>query len=353
MAEQGTDLQSRPYVAALVRSALASLPIGVVVYDERGEEVLRNGTASALTGDYQADAVLESVIDEVAQAAAHDEPRTVDVHGPRLRTFRLQAMPLPPGGCAVVVEDISEQQRLDRVKRDFVANVSHELRTPVGAIVLLSETLEKETDPESVALLQAHITEESRRAKRLVDALLVLSRVEVMAPPREHLVDLAATVRSAVGLVAPFAAESGITVEMNLPSLSPAVTGDEEALLSAVTNLVENAVKYSDRGSAVHVEVMLEPDASVLSVRDAGIGIPAKDLERIFERFYRVDRARSRSTGGAGLGLAIVKHVVESCGGEVAVQSREGEGTTFTVRLPEPSGPGDVAGPQVPGGVRP
>ncbi len=319
----------------LLRSALEVLPMGVVLRDRSGAEVLRNTAASRLTGDYQADALVRSAIDEVFTAAESGrwDPEIVEVHGPTTWIFSVWPQQLE-GGRAVFVEDMSERQRLDRIKRDFVANVSHELRTPVGAIVLLSETLQEESNPGAVALLQSHIAEEARRARRLVDSLLVLSRVEVLRPDTGTRVDLATVAADALAVVRPIAAESGIELELDLSSPAPVVAGDAESLVSAVANLLENAVKYSDGASPVTLQVSVRGAEACLSVVDSGIGIPAKDVDRIFERFYRVDRARSRGTGGAGLGLAIVRHVVENHGGRVGVESREGEGSTFTLTLP-------------------
>lgn len=329
-----TGGESAPH-AALIRSALEALPVGLVVEDRDGSQVFANAAATS-TGSYHGDALLRSALAEAFTAAAAGdwEPRTVELHGSGGRTYSVHAHALADDGRAVVVTDMSERQRLDQVKRDFVANVSHELRTPIGAMVLLSETLSGESDEQTLSLLHGHIAEEARRAKRLVDTLLALSKVEGMPSGAGTVVDLGEIVDDAVELVAPLAGAAGISVRVSRDAAAPQVCGDPESLLSAVINLLENAVKYSGSGTEVQISLNSTATEARLSVADRGIGIPARDLGRIFERFYRVDRARSRGTGGAGLGLAIVRHVAENCGGRVSVESREGEGSSFTLCLP-------------------
>jgi two-component system sensor histidine kinase SenX3 len=237
-------------------------------------------------------------------------------------------------GALGVTHDVTEQKRIDAVRRDFVANVSHELKTPLGALALLSDTLADETDPTVIQRLSGRLRDESLRVSRIVDELLALSRIEGDGSPMSSVVPLHAVVAEAVARVRPGADHRDVTIDVRPVEISAEIIGDRAQLTSALFNLLDNAVKYSEAGSSVRVEVDVTATAVVLSVRDHGIGIPTRDLERIFERFYRVDKARSRDTGGTGLGLSIVRHAVQNHGGEVSVVSREGEGSTFTITIP-------------------
>ncbi len=327
--------------------ALRSIHDGVVLFDDEGEIVFRNRPAAKFLGARHGEALVESTIEELAASAlAGDEvARNVELFGPPRRTLALTADPLDDGhrsiGALVVIEDITERQRVDAVRRDFVANISHELKTPVGGIGVLAETLIGEEDPEIVGRLANRIHHEAMRASRTIDDLLELSRIEageeaVRDPVPVHLVLAEAVERASTA-----AEQAGVTIDLVEPSHRLTLSGDRRQLVSAVFNLLDNAIKYSAAGSSVVVSAATNGPSVHLSVADRGIGIPRRDLERIFERFYRVDRARSRDTGGTGLGLAIVRHVASNHGGEVKVDSREGEGTTFTLVLP--AGPGPVA----------
>ena len=233
-----------------------------------------------------------------------------------------------------VVEDITERRRLEEMRRDFVANISHELRTPIGALSLLAETLSEEDDPDVVGRLAGRLHREALRLGRTVDDLLLLSRIEGGEVATEPLT-AAEIVAEAVDRTAVNARERQIEVKVDGDgSLGGHLVGNRVQLVSALANLIDNALTYSDPGSVVLVSAAEAAGHLELGVVDHGIGIPAQDLERIFERFYRVDRARSRRTGGTGLGLAIVRHVATNHGGEVRVTSREGEGSTFVLRLP-------------------
>jgi two-component system sensor histidine kinase SenX3 len=245
-------------------------------------------------------------------------------------------------GAIAVIDDVTERRRLEAVRRDFVANISHELKTPVGALSLLAETLLAEDDVEITRRLAERIVTESSRVGRTIEDLLELSRIESgEAPMRSH-VPVNLVVAEAVERIRPAAEQAGIDLVVREPNRRLAVLGDRRQLVSAVYNLLDNAVKYSEEGSTVDVFAATDGQNVSISVRDRGIGIPARDLERIFERFYRVDQARSRQTGGTGLGLAIVRHVAENHDGSVAVESRPGEGSVFTLRLPTASGPVSV-----------
>ena len=338
-AELDERLQAATAEAARLRAAIEALPHAVVVCDAGGDVVLRNRRSHDVEGSRHAGALLERAVEEVVAAGSGLRPvvKTLELHGPPPRTLEVTGTPMGrsdrPLGTVVLVDDVSELRRLEAVRRDFVANVSHELRTPVGAMGVLAEALAEESDPEVMRRLASRITGEAERAGRLIDGLLDLSRIEAGGAGEPGLLAVDAVVAAAVERVEPLAQQLGVELVSPVPA-GVEVSGDERQLVSAVVNLLENAVKYSDRGSAVVVETSAGAGSVDVVVRDRGIGIPNKDLERIFERFYRVDRARSRETGGTGLGLSIVRHVATNHGGEVLVESQEGLGSTFTLRLP-------------------
>jgi two-component system sensor histidine kinase SenX3 len=322
-----------------LRRALDALPLGVIVADGAGEVVFWNRQAQPLAAPRHVDALTSQAIAELLEAAraAGSQSRTLELHGPPARTLVLSADPLGEelaSGTVAVIQDVSERRHLDAVRRDFVANVSHELRTPVGALGVLAETLAGEDDPAVIRALANHMGAEAERAARIIEDLLDLSRIEASGIQRGAPVGVGAVLAAAGDLVSATASRRQVEVRLAEVPEDVVVAGDEVQLISAVRNLLDNAVKYSEAGSVVEAGAQREGDWVDLTVRDQGIGIPARDLERIFERFYRVDRARSRETGGTGLGLAIVRHVAVNHGGEILVDSREGEGATFTLRLP-------------------
>ena len=239
-----------------------------------------------------------------------------------------------PLGVVAVIDDVSERRRLESVRRDFVANVSHELKTPSGALGLLAETLLSETDRAVIARLASRIQTEAFRINGIIDELLDLSRIEAEESPPRELVLADVVLAEAVERARPASEETGVLIELGQPVPVVAIMGDRRQMVSAVHNLLENAVRYSDAGTTVEVSAHLSNEHVDLVVKDEGIGIPAAEVDRIFERFYRVDQGRSRHTGGTGLGLSIVRHVAHNHSGEVLVESHEGEGSTFTIRLP-------------------
>jgi two-component system, OmpR family, sensor histidine kinase SenX3 len=327
--------------------ALGAIANGVVIFDERGEIVYRNDPAASFLAARHSDALVEEAITSMASDALRGRgaERELELFGPPRRVLSVRATPLEhtsrPSGVLVVVEDTSERRRLENVRRDFVANISHELKTPVGALALLAETMLDEDDPDVTRRLAERLAAEAFRVGNTIDDLLELSRLEVATGLAADTVSVAQFVADAVERVRGAAEQRGIEIEVEEPPVRLTVVGDRRQLVSAVTNLVDNAVKYSEPGSAVAVRARTDGVWVDVTVRDHGMGIPRRDLERIFERFYRVDRARSRETGGTGLGLAIVRHVASNHRGEVRVESREGVGSTFTLRLP--AGPGPVA----------
>jgi two-component system sensor histidine kinase SenX3 len=223
---------------------------------------------------------------------------------------------------------------VEAIRRDFVANISHELKTPVGALSLLAETLMTEEDPVVTRRLAERMLSEAIRLANTIEDLLVLSRIESEEAPDRDVVAVHKIVSEAVNRIRPGAESMGIAIEVPPPDLRLGIQGDRRQIVSALYNLLDNAVKYSDPGSEIAVRVDTDGREVQIAVEDHGIGIPANAIERVFERFYRVDLARSRQTGGTGLGLSIVRHVMANHGGEVTVESRLGEGSTFVLHLP-------------------
>jgi two-component system sensor histidine kinase SenX3 len=248
---------------------------------------------------------------------------------------RVRVAPLSPTAALVLVEDLSEALRIDAVRRDFVANVSHELKTPVGALSLLAEAVQSASDdPEAVQRFSARMQVESHRLSNLITDLVDLSRLQSNDPLKHsELVEVDRLVAEAVDATKLIATAREIEVVVGDPTHA-AVLGDEAQLVMALRNLLTNAVAYSPAHTRVAIASRTDGTLVEISVTDQGIGIPDDEQSRIFERFYRVDPARSRVTGGTGLGLAIVKHVCANHGGECTVWSVQGEGSTFTLRLP-------------------
>lgn len=242
-----------------------------------------------------------------------------------------------PSGLIVVIHDVTQAMRYQELRREFVANVSHELRTPLTAIKGYIETLrdgaidDQLKRDEYLAIVERHATQ----LGNLVDDLLELSRLEHQSTiPRRSGVDLCALVRRVVDLLAPAIAGKQHHVELHLPQSSPPLVGNADYLERAIANLLDNAAKYTSAGGTISIVVRSDAMHAIIEVADNGIGIPADDIPRIFERFYRVDRSRSREMGGTGLGLSIVKHIVQVHGGAVSVTSTPGVGSRFCIQLP-------------------
>lgn len=321
-------------------AALDELRQGVLLLDAEGNEVFRNPAAERYREARHADAVVAVTLDSLVTRALAGErcERELELFSPPRSVVHLAAVPLgtveQPLGVAAFVADVSEMHRVESVRRDFVANVSHELKTPIGALEVLAETLVEEDDPAVTRPLAERMVKEAERLARIVDDLLDLSLIETQESPPRARVLLDTLVDDAVDLLRPAAMAGGINLQVHPGVTGALVACDRRQVVSAITNLIDNAVKYSEPGSPVTVSTALQGDAVEVSVRDAGIGIPSRDLERIFERFYRVDQARSRDTGGTGLGLSIVRHVARAHGGDITVESVEGQGSTFRFWLP-------------------
>jgi phosphate transport system regulatory protein PhoU len=237
----------------------------------------------------------------------------------------------PTRGLAVI-DSVAEERRIDAIRRDFVANVSHELKTPVGAMSLLAETLAGEQDLEDRARLTDMLQHEAKRVEDIIDDLLELTRLEESETAGDAL-DVDDIARRAVDNAKALADAYRVSIAVvGLPS-GLAINGDRRQIVRACTNLLDNAIRYSEAGQQITLTVEEIEDGVAITVKDEGVGIPRAELERVFERFYRVDRARSRETGGTGLGLAIVRHVAQNHGGRVLVESKPGEGSSFTLQL--------------------
>jgi two-component system sensor histidine kinase SenX3 len=361
-------------LGGVVGAALALLSLGAVVVSERSqrkvpespEPVVPPGVATVLSV-LRSSAVVMGPEDEVLQASApahvlgivRGERLVVDelltmvrsarrdgeirqqdleiVRGQLGATQYVSARVAPLGSqlVLVLVEDRTRERRVDAIRKDFVVNVSHELKTPIGALILLADAVsEASDDPEAVQRFSGRMRIEAARLSRLVKEIIELSRLQGDDPlENPGPVDVSAVVEQAVDRCRVDAEARDINLVVRAdPALE--VMGSEDQLAIAIGNLVENAVNYSPDGTRVAVAAHPIGDLVEITVSDQGVGIPSSELERIFERFYRVDRARSRETGGTGLGLSIVKHVASIHGGDVRVWSVEGQGSTFTVRLP-------------------
>jgi two-component system sensor histidine kinase SenX3 len=320
-----------------IQDAIHSLSVGVVIVDAKGVVTFRNKLAESVTGVIHSDVLVEEVVEQHLFASLNGETKrqVLDLFGPPRKVFSVSATPLLLGGAVAMIEDITERYLVDAVRTDFVANISHELKTPVGALAVLAEALSQEDDLDIIHRLSEKMVDEAIRVGRTIDDLLELSRIEFGGEAVKDEVDAEAIISESISRVSPLASTHAIKVEM-VDLLQPLkVVGDRRQLVSAIGNLVENAVKYSEVGSAVEVTARADGDWVEFTVKDFGLGIPSRDLDRVFERFYRVDRARSRDTGGTGLGLAIVRHVANNHGGDVSVTSIEGEGSTFALKIPK------------------
>lgn len=326
-----------------LQHAINELRSGLIVVDQEGDLIAQNSVAEQFVSARLASALVGSAALELLEAArgGHGGERLVTLTGPPSLVVQVTAQPLFSGerplGAVAVIEDRTETSRVDQVRRDFVANLSHELRTPVGAIALLADTLVGETDEAVRSRLIGRISQESDRVGYIIEDLLELSRVELGGTPRQDLIDVEVLLSEAAELARVHADQRDVKVHRLPVAQDLRVVGDRGQLLRAVSNLIENAIKYSEPDSLVEVAAQGKSGFVEIVVRDQGFGIPAHEHERVFERFYRVDRARSRNTGGTGLGLSIVRHVVSNHGGEIRLDSREGEGSTFSLRLPSES----------------
>ncbi|SEC99917.1 two-component system, OmpR family, sensor histidine kinase SenX3 [Streptomyces sp. 2131.1] len=330
-----------------VDTVLSVLSSSAVVLDESDSVVKASSAAYALGLVRGGRLAVEPMLNMARDTRRDGEIRQVELDLPRRGTGRGEALavsarvaPLGSRLVLLLVEDLTEARRIEAVRRDFVANVSHELKTPTGALSLLSEAvLDASDDQEAVEHFARRMQIEATRLTNLVQELIDLSRVQNDDPLEDaEPVRVDELVAEAIDRCRQQAGSKQITMAAG-GTADLRIWGNRGQLAAALGNLVENAVNYSPAGTRVGIAarrvVVPGGDEIEIAVTDQGIGISEKDRERVFERFYRVDPARSRATGGTGLGLAIVKHVAASHGGEVTVWSSEGQGSTFTLRLPE------------------
>ena len=312
--------------SGLREQILSSMSEGVVLADESGRILYQNPAAQDL---------LSGARTLPAQFRAEGTVELTLRH-PRRRELKAACKQFEDGRRLVAVQDVTEAKRIEAMRRDFVADASHELKTPVASIQAVAETLETavQDDPDAVPRFMRTLLGETRRMSALVQDLLDLARLEGR-PPERGLVALSDVVARETDQARPNAERKGLTLRQDV---APAVfvSGNREDLTLALRNLLDNALRYTLSGE-VCVRLRQEANQAIMEVIDTGEGIPGKDLGRVFERFYRVDRARARDTGGTGLGLAIVRHVVEQHSGDVRVESDLGRGTRFIVTLPATS----------------
>lgn len=353
------ELRDRIEDLDIERSKLASILEGMIeglIATDREHRVVHiNAAAERILGVKEQDVLTRSIWEVTRFPQVHQIMRDVmsgadvaraEYTNPKATTddvIELRASSLVDesgtrNGAIIVIHDVSHLRRLERMRREFVSNVSHELKTPLMAIQGLVETMldDADMDTETRTRFLARLRNQGDRLGSLVHDLLELSRVETMPPSREdrETLDLRVPVRNSVEHAAAYAQEKGITLTYTEAPEPLEVLGDVEMLRQLVDNLLQNALKYTPGDGNVTITTLRSAGEAVLEVRDSGIGIDAKHLPRIFERFYRVDKARSRSLGGTGLGLSIVKHVAMTHDGSVDVESEEGVGSCFRVTLP-------------------
>lgn len=324
--------------ASQLMDILDVFAIGVLFVDSKNNRRSKNKAASSMTGVRYVDILVDQALDEMV---AHVQQlglgnRVFEAVAGTTRFFRIHGEKLSSQSIIVTIEDVTEKSRIETVQSDFVANLSHELKTPIGAIAALADSLTGETETEVVWRLAERIVTESHRMSRIVDDLLDLSRLEFGGIEDWTNINLGDVLVEVVSTNQHSAKRQGLNLSLTRAG-DFFVRGERSQLVSAFSNLIENAIKYSESGSVVLVESLVLGNKIVINVIDHGIGIAEHDQKRIFERFYRVDKARSRVTGGTGLGLSIVRHIVLEHGGSIEVVSEEGIGSTFTIRLPQVS----------------
>ncbi len=352
------DPRANNPVAELALASLDALRVGLLVLDEGDRPVLVNPAAREMglvrprtigRSDEDVHTIVRTLAGQVRRTGQRREveldiARPAGIQGATAEPLGVLVRAVPLGGGYVCVEaaDVTEAHRVARVRRDFVANVSHELKTPVGALQLLAEALLEATDvdggsspdPVDARRFAERIQRESTRLGRLVSELLELSRLQGADPlPEPEPIMVDRILAEVVDRTRTPAAAKHIDISV-VSARSLTVYGSESQLVTAVVNLVENAIAYSPEETRVTITTSGTDELVEITVADQGIGIEPRDLDRIFERFYRADRARSRATGGTGLGLAIVKHIATNHAGRVDVTSTVGVGSTFTLRLP-------------------
>ncbi len=332
----------------LLKRILEGIEEGVLILDGEGKVVYANsfmerlGREGALIGKGVSEAFATPLKEVLEGALSAKEARTQELtlQIPQELTMRVRFIPFDEG-LMCFFRDVTEEKKVEKIKRDFVSNVSHELRTPLANIKGYTETLldgaieDRETARSFLRIIEKH----TARMTRLIDDLLILSSLETQEMPiSPSSIDMADVVSSVIQGLKKQAEDKGIELSLKLSSPSLPVRADKERMEQVLINLIDNAIKYTPEGGKVKVSACQEDSKIRVDVEDTGIGIPAKDIPRIFERFYRVDKARSRELGGTGLGLAIVKHIILSHRGKVWVTSEVGKGSRFSFTLPVDDG---------------
>ncbi|WP_437582441.1 sensor histidine kinase [Paramicrobacterium sp. CJ85] len=339
--EQVTNVITPTLPDGIDQVLLALENVGIVL--DSSDNVLRASHGALALGIVRSERVVVREIQDIADEARRTGDaltREVHVEGTRLgeitRQLSVRAAPLGTRYVVVLADDLTESKRLDEVRRDFIANISHELKTPIGAISVLAEAMTSAIgDAERITRFADRMSVEADRLSSLTADIINLSKLQAnQALQMPELLSVDDVVAHAVDSNRVVADSKHVEVVVGAKPKGLTVYGEEALLTMAVQNLVSNAIHYSPEGSRVGVGIRRHDDIVEISVADQGVGIPKEDHDRVFERFYRVDGARSRNTGGTGLGLAIVKHTAQNHGGEVTVWSQPGHGSTFTMRLP-------------------
>lgn len=343
--EEITDEKDR------MKTILNSMEDCVIALDRQGRIIMINPAVETMFGLSSAECIGKTIMEVIRnydlehvlnKARTSNKPQTQEIQiiSPEPRIFHLRVTPfssMKQGGAVVLLRDVTERRNMEQMRSEFVANVSHELRTPLTSIRGFVETLlESGTDDQEMTkhFLEI-ISTETKRLSKLVEELLDLSKIEERrVVHRWQRVEIPSLVDRVLAVCGGHAEEKQIVIKANLPSRLPPLFGDPDMLAQVLINLLDNAIKYTLAGGSVTVSASVEGDEIRLDVTDTGVGIPAESLPRIFERFYRVEKARSRELGGIGLGLAIVKHIIKGHGGRVDVKSTVGKGTVFSLFLP-------------------
>lgn len=336
-----------------LQAILSSVEEGVIAVDKKGDVILVNPVVEKLfntTNDfalgkniieiirnYELESLFRQAL-EKEEAVSYEMPFLI----PERRKFRLHLTPLRKNdnivGIVAILRDVTELRRLEKIRSQFVANVSHELRTPLTSIKGFVETLldgaieEKDTARNFLEIINS----EAERLSRLINDVLSLSKIETKRTEIEKIpLQIADVINKVVALLSPIAQNKKIELSVDLSSALPIIEADEDMMGQVIINLTENALKYTPTGGQVQIKAIPFDNGVKIMVKDTGIGIPEKSLPRLFERFYRVDKARSREMGGTGLGLAIVKHIVEAHEGTIEVESQLNHGSVFSIYLPK------------------